>query len=335
MARARNIKPSFFTNELLGVADPMVSLTFVGLWCLADKVGVLEDRPLRIKAELFPYRDGLDINGYLTELARLGFIVRYVNEQRRFIQVLNFRKHQSPHNTEKGKGYPFHTDPKSLILNHNGEGTVSQPLSNGVVTQAERPDSLIPDSLIPDSGFTDSLIPDTGFTDSRPTSPDVPAPPSPGRSDVAEVDKPDPCLEQDYEAAHWIFDQIRKLNPGHKQPNFKGWANDIRLMRERDKRSHREICELFAWANRDDFWRTNILSPSKLRAQWDRLTLAKNTKGTKAPTAKFNPLDARNHPGGEQAHGHFSNAFGGAVIIDTPGSCQTIEGFATLVDESQ
>ena len=50
MARARNIKPSFFTNELLGTEDPMVSLTFAGLWCLADKEGILEDRPLRIKA---------------------------------------------------------------------------------------------------------------------------------------------------------------------------------------------------------------------------------------------------------------------------------------------
>ncbi len=77
MARARNIKPSFFTNELLGTEDPMVSLTFAGLWCLADKEGILEDRPLRIKAELFPYRENLDVNGYLTVLQRLGFIHRY------------------------------------------------------------------------------------------------------------------------------------------------------------------------------------------------------------------------------------------------------------------
>ena len=156
MARARNIKPAFFTNELLGTEDPMVSLTFVGLWCLADKVGILEDRPLRIKAELFPYRESLDVNGYLTVLARLGFIVRYENEGRRFIQVCNFRKHQSPHNTEKGKGFPFSTDPKSLILGDNGYVTVKPQCSDGELTAAERPDSLIPDT-----GFTDSLIPDS------------------------------------------------------------------------------------------------------------------------------------------------------------------------------
>ena len=161
MARARNIKPAFFTNELLGTEDPMVSLTFVGLWCLADKVGILEDRPLRIKAELFPYRESLDVNGYLTVLARLGFIVRYENEGRRFIQVCNFRKHQSPHNTEKGKGFPFSTDPKSLILGDNGYVTVKTQFSDGELTVAERPDSLIPDSLNVETGFTDLLIPDS------------------------------------------------------------------------------------------------------------------------------------------------------------------------------
>ena len=162
MARARNIKPAFFTNELLGTEDPMVSLTFIGLWCLADKVGILEDRPLRIKAELFPYRDSLDINGYLTVLARLGFIVRYENDGRRFIQVCNFRKHQSPHNTEKGKGFPFSTDPKSLILTDNGYETVKPRCLYGESLVPERPDSLIPDT-----GFTDSLIPDSLIPDSK------------------------------------------------------------------------------------------------------------------------------------------------------------------------
>jgi hypothetical protein len=161
MARARNIKPAFFTNELLGTVDPMVGLTFIGLWCLADKVGILEDRPLRIKAELFPYRDSLDVNGYLTVLAQLGFIVRYENDGRRFIQVEKFRKHQSPHNTEKAKCYPFSTDPKSLILGDNGYSPVILSLGNDELPVPKRPDSLIPDSLIPDSLIPDSLIPDS------------------------------------------------------------------------------------------------------------------------------------------------------------------------------
>lgn len=149
MARARNIKPSFFTNELLGTLDPIIGMTFIGMWCLADRDGRLEDRPLRIKAELFPYRESLDVNGYLTELERNGFIERYVVDGVGYIQIVNFAKHQSPHSTEKGKGYP----PKPAPALDNGEITVKQPLSNGEITEAKRPDSLIPDSLNDESGI--------------------------------------------------------------------------------------------------------------------------------------------------------------------------------------
>lgn len=155
MARARNIKPSFFTNELLGTEDPMVSLTFAGLWCLADKEGILEDRPLRIKAELFPYRENLDVSGYLTVLQRLGFIHRYVVNGVGYLQVINFEKHQCPHHTEKSKKYPKYQDVKDL--------TVKSPLSNGEKQVPTRSDSLIPDSLI-----EDSLIPDSPIQGSLP-----------------------------------------------------------------------------------------------------------------------------------------------------------------------
>lgn len=141
MARARNIKPGLFKNELLGVADPLLTILFQSLWCLADKAGRLEDRPLRIKAETFPYRENLDVNGYLTELERLGFIHRYVVEQMALIQVINFEKHQNPHKTEKDSELPEYS-----MKSDSCSITVKQPLNNG-----SRPaDSLIPDSLIPD-----------------------------------------------------------------------------------------------------------------------------------------------------------------------------------------
>ena len=62
------------------------------------------------------------------------------------------------------------------------------------------------------------------------------------------------------------------MNASLSEPKWVEWANTIRLMRLQDKRTHYEICELFKWANEDDFWQENILSPSKLRKQWDPLT---------------------------------------------------------------
>lgn len=79
--------------------------------------------------------------------------------------------------------------------------------------------------------------------------------------------------EEDMTCATWVFEKIQTLQPNRKKPNFDSWANDIRLMREIDKRTHHEICKLYVWVNQDPFWRTNVLCPSKLREKWDDLQL--------------------------------------------------------------
>lgn len=141
MARARNIKPALFKNEILGVADPFLTLLFESLWCLADREGRLEDRPLRIKAETFPYRENMDVNVYLTELERLEFICRYVVDGVAVIQVENFLKHQNPHKTEKASELP-----EKPMKSDGCLLTVKEPLNNGSCPA----DSLllIPDSLV-------------------------------------------------------------------------------------------------------------------------------------------------------------------------------------------
>ena len=82
--------------------------------------------------------------------------------------------------------------------------------------------------------------------------------------------------DMDLAMAKDMFARIQKLNPNHKQPNFEAWANDIRLLSERDGKIHPEIIELFEWANQDRFWQANILSPRKLREKWDVLVLQRN-----------------------------------------------------------
>lgn len=83
--------------------------------------------------------------------------------------------------------------------------------------------------------------------------------------------------------AEHFFQLIQVLNPKHKPPNFKSWANDIRLMRERDNRTLAEIRELFQWANNDPFWKTNILSPATLRKQWDKLVIQRDNRRPNGP----------------------------------------------------
>ncbi len=97
--RARNIKPGFFKNDTLAELDFAGRLLFIGLWGLADRAGRLEDRPKKIKAEVFPY-DDVNVDSFLGELARLGFIRRYQAGGAIYIQIVNFDKHQNPHPRE-------------------------------------------------------------------------------------------------------------------------------------------------------------------------------------------------------------------------------------------
>lgn len=83
------------------------------------------------------------------------------------------------------------------------------------------------------------------------------------------------------ELAGWMFSLIRKLNPKHREPKLSDWANDIRLIVERDHRTPDEIRGLFAWANGDAFWKANILSPGTLRKQWDKLTIQRSNNRAK------------------------------------------------------
>ncbi len=96
MPRARLLKPGFFTNSELGRLPMGARLVFQGLWCVADREGRLVDDPARLKVEILPY-DKVNMEGLLQSLHEAGFIVRYESEGRRYIQVVNFKKHQRPH----------------------------------------------------------------------------------------------------------------------------------------------------------------------------------------------------------------------------------------------
>jgi hypothetical protein len=97
------------------------------------------------------------------------------------------------------------------------------------------------------------------------------------------LDPNDTALKKDADLCIWMLGLIREnVNARHGDPrNWRRWLDAVRLMRTQDKRSHREIAELFKWANADAFWKANILSPTKLREKWDQLVARRNsTAGT-------------------------------------------------------
>ena len=119
MARARNIKPSFFTNDTLSECSRDARLLFIGLWTIADREGRLHDKPKRIKVEVFPYDNDVDCDELLNQLALNGFIKRYEVDGNRYISIPNFAKHQNPHFKEKASEIPaFSASPEQALDKH-------------------------------------------------------------------------------------------------------------------------------------------------------------------------------------------------------------------------
>ena len=141
--RSRNIKPGVFSNEKLAELDPLARILFMGLWCVADKSGRLEDRPARIKIEVLPY-DDVDCNELLNALSLAKFINRYEVNGVAYIEVVNFLRHQNPHYKEKDSEIPPHKRCRK-------PRKVAYKPSKGTSKTGINP---------ADSGF---LIPDTGF----------------------------------------------------------------------------------------------------------------------------------------------------------------------------
>lgn len=101
---------------------------------------------------------------------------------------------------------------------------------------------------------------------------------------------------EDLRCAEWLFNVVQSISSSARKPNYAAWANDIRLMRERDHRTHYEIAVLFKWACDDKFWKGNVLCPSTLRDKWTQLDIKRNKQltGEAAPAGSKPELDFNN-----------------------------------------
>jgi len=104
--RARNLKPSYFKNEVLGRADPICGHIFQGLWGLSDREGRLERRLDRIHIEINPYRDIESTRCAIEWLIERGFVVPYEVGGRHYLFVRSFLEHNHPHVKEPPSKLP-------------------------------------------------------------------------------------------------------------------------------------------------------------------------------------------------------------------------------------
>jgi hypothetical protein len=64
----------------------------------------------------------------------------------------------------------------------------------------------------------------------------------------------------------------------NKNPDFQKWQSDFDKIVRIDKQPIADIKKVIDWVVKDNFWKSNILSPDKLRKQYDKLFIQCNNK---------------------------------------------------------
>ncbi|EOV0997626.1 helix-turn-helix domain-containing protein [Edwardsiella piscicida] len=117
---------------------------------------------------------------------------------------------------------------------------------------------------------------------------------SDGCMNEIQITRPDAAIQrgtkwgtsEDLRCAEWLFSVVQSISSTAKKPNYASWANDIRLMRESDGRTHKEIATLFKWACDDDFWKGNVLCPATLRKKWTQLDIKRQKMASGKPAER-------------------------------------------------
>lgn len=84
---------------------------------------------------------------------------------------------------------------------------------------------------------------------------------------------------------NFFVDEIRKNRPDFKG-HSKSWFTDMDRILRLDNRDPKEVCRIIRFAQTDDFWKANILSPKKLRQHYDALAIKLQQTNQKANVQK-------------------------------------------------
>ena len=82
----------------------------------------------------------------------------------------------------------------------------------------------------------------------------------------------------EFQLGKFLLEKIILRKTDFKKPDLQGWAKHIDYLIRLDKRPPDEIREVIVWCQADRFWQNNILSPLKLRQQYDQLFLKMGKK---------------------------------------------------------
>ncbi len=117
MPRIRTIKPELAFDEELAFLPLEAQKFYILLWTHCDKAGRCEDRPVKLRALIYPYHPKIDGDRILRAL-HPKFVYRYQANGKKYLQVRNWKKHQRPLPQEQDSLIP----PPADLKEGNTEG---------------------------------------------------------------------------------------------------------------------------------------------------------------------------------------------------------------------
>lgn len=105
MPRIRTIKPEFPQSETVGSLSRDARLLFVQLWTISDDAGRTRAASRMLASLLYPYDDDAAtlIDGWLDELEAKECIHRYEVDGAKYLEIVNWLKHQKIDRPSKSK----------------------------------------------------------------------------------------------------------------------------------------------------------------------------------------------------------------------------------------
>lgn len=82
----------------------------------------------------------------------------------------------------------------------------------------------------------------------------------------------------EYRISEHLYSKILNNDSNFKTPDFQKWAVHIDELIRLDKRTPEEIISVINWTQNNTFWKGNVLSTSKLRAQFPQLIIKMNNE---------------------------------------------------------
>ena len=89
MAKARLLRPDFWTDERVVSVSPLARLLFQGLWTYVCDNGHVDDSTLQLKMRVLP-GDSCDVTELLDQLLKTGMVIR----ENGYLKVVNLSKQQ-------------------------------------------------------------------------------------------------------------------------------------------------------------------------------------------------------------------------------------------------